>query len=395
MWSGEQNASGMRCSPRWRTSSTRTSPSCRAALRRRCRASPRCRAAPRAPRPPSAGPGPSTGRCARGGRTPPGGRPASPRRASRPRGSIAFPHQEQLSVDCAAMAEHAADYRPRGRRDRPGAARAGPARARPGGPQGARRARALRPLARQPPPHEQRGGHEGGRGDERGALRAQGGHDHARGQGRRGQPEPAAARGDRRQGDHPHRAAHPGRDARSPACTTRSRWSGWRSATPTAPRSGASSRTATRSRSGPSGSRATSAARWRSTASARPSRIHGRVYGGPKWTVSPVYEGMLKEELDAAAERHPGGPLQPGADRRDLRGPDQRRGGRAARDPGAQPRRRLPVRPRDADVRVDRRRRVGAAGLRRGLRRQGRDGRGAARHRARAARARTSRTRWR
>jgi isocitrate dehydrogenase (NAD+) len=35
------------------------------------------------------------------------------------------------------------------------------------------------------------------------------------------------------------------------------------------------------------------------------SRFHGRVYGGPKWTVSPVYEGMLKEELDAASERHP------------------------------------------------------------------------------------------
>src|SRR4051794_14527860 len=34
-------------------------------------------------------------------------------------------------------------------------------------------------------------------------------------------------------------------------------------------------------------------------------RIHGQVYGGPKWTVSPVYEGMLKEEMDAAAERHP------------------------------------------------------------------------------------------
>jgi len=33
--------------------------------------------------------------------------------------------------------------------------------------------------------------------------------------------------------------------------------------------------------------------------------IRGRVYGGPKWTVSPVYEGMLKEEMDAAAERHP------------------------------------------------------------------------------------------
>jgi isocitrate/isopropylmalate dehydrogenase len=34
-------------------------------------------------------------------------------------------------------------------------------------------------------------------------------------------------------------------------------------------------------------------------------RMGGRVYGGPKWTVSPVYEGMLKEEMDAAAERHP------------------------------------------------------------------------------------------
>ena len=34
-------------------------------------------------------------------------------------------------------------------------------------------------------------------------------------------------------------------------------------------------------------------------------RIDGRVYGGPKWTVSPIYEGMLKEEMDAAAERHP------------------------------------------------------------------------------------------
>ncbi len=33
-------------------------------------------------------------------------------------------------------------------------------------------------------------------------------------------------------------------------------------------------------------------------------RIGGKVYGGPKWTVSPVYEGMLKEEMDAAAARH-------------------------------------------------------------------------------------------
>jgi isocitrate dehydrogenase (NAD+) len=41
------------------------------------------------------------------------------------------------------------------------------------------------------------------------------------------------------------------------------------------------------------------------------SRLHGRVYGGPKWTVSPVYEGMLKEELDAASERHPEVPYTP------------------------------------------------------------------------------------
>jgi isocitrate dehydrogenase (NAD+) len=34
-------------------------------------------------------------------------------------------------------------------------------------------------------------------------------------------------------------------------------------------------------------------------------QMGGKVYGGPKWTVSPVYEGMLKEELDAAAARNP------------------------------------------------------------------------------------------
>ena len=34
-------------------------------------------------------------------------------------------------------------------------------------------------------------------------------------------------------------------------------------------------------------------------------RIGAKVFGGPKYTVSPVYEGMLKEEMDAAAERHP------------------------------------------------------------------------------------------
>src|SRR5438477_7487588 len=34
-------------------------------------------------------------------------------------------------------------------------------------------------------------------------------------------------------------------------------------------------------------------------------RTGARVFGGPKFTVSPVYEGRLKEEMDAAAGRHP------------------------------------------------------------------------------------------
>jgi isocitrate/isopropylmalate dehydrogenase len=34
-------------------------------------------------------------------------------------------------------------------------------------------------------------------------------------------------------------------------------------------------------------------------------RVGAKVFGGPKYTVSPTYEGMLKEEMDAAAERHP------------------------------------------------------------------------------------------
>jgi isocitrate/isopropylmalate dehydrogenase len=41
------------------------------------------------------------------------------------------------------------------------------------------------------------------------------------------------------------------------------------------------------------------------------SRTEARVYGGPKWTVSPMYEGMLKEEMDAAADRHPEVAYQP------------------------------------------------------------------------------------
>ena len=38
---------------------------------------------------------------------------------------------------------------------------------------------------------------------------------------------------------------------------------------------------------------------------------HAKVFGGPKYTVSPVYEGMLKEEMDEAAARHPGVTYEP------------------------------------------------------------------------------------
>ena len=40
-------------------------------------------------------------------------------------------------------------------------------------------------------------------------------------------------------------------------------------------------------------------------------RTDARVFGGPKYTVSPIYEGMLKEEMDAAAARHTDVPYEP------------------------------------------------------------------------------------
>ncbi|MDR7417626.1 MAG: isocitrate/isopropylmalate family dehydrogenase [Armatimonadota bacterium] len=40
-------------------------------------------------------------------------------------------------------------------------------------------------------------------------------------------------------------------------------------------------------------------------------KIGAKVFGGPKYTVSPVYEGLLKEEMDAAAARHPDVPYDP------------------------------------------------------------------------------------
>jgi len=40
-------------------------------------------------------------------------------------------------------------------------------------------------------------------------------------------------------------------------------------------------------------------------------RMRATVFGGPKFTVSPIYEGMFKEELDAAAANHPNVEYEP------------------------------------------------------------------------------------
>jgi isocitrate/isopropylmalate dehydrogenase len=40
-------------------------------------------------------------------------------------------------------------------------------------------------------------------------------------------------------------------------------------------------------------------------------RTGGKVFGGPKYTVSPTYEGIFKEELDAAHARYPDVPYDP------------------------------------------------------------------------------------
>jgi isocitrate/isopropylmalate dehydrogenase len=40
-------------------------------------------------------------------------------------------------------------------------------------------------------------------------------------------------------------------------------------------------------------------------------RLDAKVFGGPKYTVSPIYEGMLKEEMDDAAKRYPGVTYEP------------------------------------------------------------------------------------
>ena len=94
-------------------------------------------------------------------------------------------------------------------------------------------------------------------------------------------------------------------------------------------------------------------------------RMGARVYGGPEVDGLADLRGDAQGG-DGRRGRAPSrGRLRARAHRRDLRRPDGRRDRRPAGHPGAQPRRRLPVGPRDADVRLDRGRRVGAARVRR------------------------------
>ena len=252
---------------------------------------------------------------------------------------------------------------------------------------------APRPVAGEPPPHQERVRVRGGRGDGPPRLRAEGRDGHARGRGGRRQPQRAAARGDRRQGDHPHRPAAVGRaaDRRHPrAHLDRAHGGGRRLQRPRVPGGGRRrrDRLARRAHLPPHVPRRRRVQLPAGAADARDRLRRAQVDGLAG--VRGDAEGGARRRRRAPPRR----PLPADADRRALRraGEPRRRGAGGA---GPQPRRRLPVGHGAAAVRLDRRRRVAAPGVRRGVPGVGGDGRGAPRHGARRSRARTSRTRWR
>ena len=94
-------------------------------------------------------------------------------------------------------------------------------------------------------------------------------------------------------------------------------------------------------------------------------QLDASVYGGPKWTVSTVYEGMLKEEMDGAAARYPDVPYRPTLIDAAYAGLLTESSGSAARGASPESRRGLPLGPGAGPLRLHRRRRVRAAGARR------------------------------
>ena len=92
-------------------------------------------------------------------------------------------------------------------------------------------------------------------------------------------------------------------------------------------------------------------------------KIGGRGFGRPKYTVSPVYEGMLKEEMDAAAERHRDVPYDPQLIDATYALLLSNAGDDPLVIPFAQSRRRLSLGHGHATIRLDRRRRIDSTGL--------------------------------
>ena len=330
-----QNASAIRCSPRWRTSSTRVVAERVAALRAAPERRRRARRAPAAARAPSAAPWMTQGTtCSRRQnaalRSPAGSASAEAVVARRSRSApaaelgpwrqslaatAASPDADRLPLHGRGDAHRADDHRPRGRRDRAGAARAGAAASSTRTSSGSTvelerfdlSLENRRATDNEVVDEAARAMREAGLGIKAATITPEG-------KRRRRLAQPHPARGDRRQGDHPHRPPHPRRHAGRRRPLPDLRRPHGRRATPTAPSSGARATRArpTRSPTAPSGSRARPAARSPSTRSGPPRKMQrqglrrAQVDGLARST-----RGCSRRRWTRAAERHPDVAYQP------------------------------------------------------------------------------------
>ena len=157
----------------------------------------------------------------------------------------------------------------------------------------------------------ERGRPRGGARDPRARPRPEGGDDHAGRARRRRLPEPDPARGDRREGDRAHRAgAFPGvvplGGVHAPISIVRMAVGDAYGAKEWREGEGDDEVAFRTERIERRICRAVAEFSFRQA-----EQVGAKVFGGPKYTVSPTYEGMLKEEMDAAAERHPDVPYEP------------------------------------------------------------------------------------
>ena len=263
----------------------------------------------------------------------------SPQRSGRPR---------RLAVSWRRDGRPSEDRDPRGRRDRAGAARAGRPGARPRRRRPRARARALRPLAREPPRDRQRASsHEAAARDARGRLRRQGGDDHARGRATTSAPPTAscARRSTARSSSARAGASPASRPWR--ASTTRSPSCGWPSRTPTAPsewREGERGRPRRgrlphRAHHALDVCRAVAEYAFRTARKMRGARLRRAEVDGLAGLRGDAQGGARRRRRSAT----PTSPYQPVLIDATYAGLIGGRGRRPARDPGAQPRRRLPA----------------------------------------------------